>query len=71
MNILSPLRDSQDETPVAHCEKCGGEVYNNETMFLSDGKWLCSDCFRAEIEHILSASPGFIADALMIEYKEV
>lgn len=71
MSFFDPLRDSQDASPAAHCDKCGGEVYNNETMFLSDGKWLCSDCFRAEIESILESNPGFIADALMMEYKEV
>lgn len=69
--MLNPMRDSQDTMPAARCGRCGGEVYKNETMFLSEGKWLCPDCFRAEIESILRNSPARLADALLMEHREV
>ena len=68
--MRNPLRDQQNAEPRAHCDRCGGEVYESETMFLSEGKWLCPDCFRAEIESMLN-TPLLLADALMIDYREV
>ena len=69
--MLEPLRDSQGAAPAARCGRCGGEVYKNERMFRSDGKWLCIDCFRAEIESMLRSNPVFLADVLLMEHREV
>ena len=45
-----PLRDTQQETPAAWCERCRQEVYSGETMYRWEGQWLCPECFREAIE---------------------
>ncbi|MCD7805398.1 MAG: hypothetical protein LUH03_09730 [Oscillospiraceae bacterium] len=38
--------DRQQETPVAHCEECGGEIYPGEKCFhiTSTDRYFCYDC---------------------------
>lgn len=68
-NVLSPLRDPQDAIPSSTCEKCRGEVYSGETMYLWEGTWLCPDCFKSAIEKLLEADPRQLALELNLEME--
>lgn len=59
-----PLRDSQEETPVCYCDRCGGEVYREEMLFEWDGKRICTDCFKEKVRLWLELSPQQVARAL-------
>lgn len=40
------LRDKQQDPPVARCPSCGGEQYREDTMYIWDGKLICSECME-------------------------
>lgn len=63
--------DAQERPAVAHCEnpKCRGEIYREETTYFYEGRWLCSDCFKAEIEHILESDPRTLALAMGLDMQ--
>ena len=65
------LRDAQDETPAAYCHRCGGEVWREEYRVRWDGKWICPDCFRAEVERMLDEEPEALADALQLDCEKM
>lgn len=71
MIYLDPLRDLQEEAPAAACERCRGEVYSGETMYLWEGEWLCSDCFKAAVEAMLEGCPSQVALEMGLDTKEV
>lgn len=66
--MFDPM-DAQDRPTAAACGKCRGEVYAGETQYLYEGRWLCSDCFKAEIESILARDPRTLALALDLEMR--
>lgn len=67
-----PLRDAQNENPVAHCPKCGGEVWAGEPMFNWDSKgYVCLDCFKSAISALLDSDPRLAAAEMGVDYKEV
>ena len=65
------LRDAQDETPAAYCHRCGGEVWWEEYRVRWNGKWICPDCFRAEVERMLDEEPKQLADALQLDCEKM
>ena len=69
--LLPPLRDAQQDEPVCHCKRCGGEVYSGETVYTWENKKICSDCFNAVVTAWLEEAPEGIAAALQIETEEV
>ena len=69
--LREPLRDVQEDAPVCCCQQCGGAVYSGETMFVWEGKKVCSDCFKAYIAAWVDNSPEAVADELMVETEMV
>lgn len=69
--VLNPLRDTQQDIPACYCERCGGEVYYGETLYIWEGKRICSDCFEAIVSMWLKESPAGVAAALDIETEMV
>lgn len=65
------LRDAQDETPAAYCHRCGGEVWQEEYRVRWNGRWICPDCFRAEVERMLDEEPEALADALRLDCEKM
>ena len=63
------LRDAQDETPAAYCHRCGGEVWREEYRVRWDGRWICPDCFRAEVERMLDEEPKQLALDLNADFE--
>ena len=63
------LRDAQDETPAAYCYRCGGEVWQEEYRVRWDGRWICPDCFRAEVERMLDEEPKQLALDLNADFE--
>lgn len=67
-----PLRDAQNENPVAHCPKCGGEVWTGEPMFDWNEKgYICLDCFKSAVFALLDSDPRLAAAEMGVDYKEV
>lgn len=65
------MRDAQDERPAAICERCRGEIYHGEDMYLWDGKWVCVDCMRADVTAMLDTSPIQVAIDMMLDVRRV
>ena len=63
-NLMLPLRDSQQDKVVCWCHRCSGEVYENENLYIWEGKRICLDCFKAVIAAWLEESPGEVAAVL-------
>ncbi len=62
-----PLRDSQQANVVCWCRRCNGEVYEDETLYIWEGKRICVDCFKAKITSWMEEAPGEVAAALDID----
>lgn len=58
------LRDSQQDRVVCWCRRCGGEVYENETLYIWEDKRICVDCFRSVVSAWLAEAPREVASAL-------
>lgn len=70
MNIFQA--DSQQENPVMHCKKCGGEIYSGETVFNWNNEgFICLECFKAAVNKILDLDPQLVSTEMGVEYKEV
>lgn len=68
----SPLRDMQQEDPVVHCPKCGGEIWEGEPTFDWNGNgFICLDCFKSSVSALLENDPRLAAVEMGVEYKEV
>lgn len=67
-SMFDPM-DRQDRPTAAACARCRGEIYPGETAYLYEGRWLCPDCFKAEIEKILRQDPRTLALALGLELQ--
>lgn len=48
ISIKNPLRDPQDEPPIAYCPRCGGEIYENDDVEIYAGKLLHAECMTEE-----------------------
>ncbi len=40
------LRDKQCDEPAAYCCLCGGEVYREDTLYVWEGRHICSACME-------------------------
>lgn len=56
--------DMQDETPARYCDQCQGEMYNGETLYEVEGRYVCKDCFEEWARDFFETSPELFADAL-------
>ena len=56
--------DPQQEAPAAFCRRCRGEVYRGETLYFWEGRPICPDCFRLEVQRLLDTSPLLLAQDL-------
>ncbi len=62
--IKPPLRDSQQGSVVCWCRRCGGEVYEDETLYIWEGKRICVDCFKSVVTAWVEEAPGEVAAIL-------
>jgi len=63
------LRDPQSQPPLAFCERCQGELYQNEIVYLWEGQALCPACFRTAIRRLAETSLPLLADLLGTEIQ--
>lgn len=68
---MSPLRDKQQDPPVAYCHQCGGEVWPGERLYRWEGRFICEDCFRSEVLSLLDTNPEQLALELDLEVSVV
>lgn len=69
-NCPEPSLEPPDSVIIGHCDKCSGEIYQDDPTVYEDGKQLCVDCFRARVEELLKDSPDIVADCLGMRYEE-
>ena len=62
--------DQPDPDIVCRCDKCKGDIYQDEPTVFEDGNRMCVDCFRERVEEILKDSPAIVAECLGMEYKD-
>lgn len=48
ISIKNPLRDPQDEPPIAYCARCGGEIYEEDDVEIFAGGLVHEDCLTEE-----------------------
>lgn len=48
IRIKNPLRDAQDEPPIAHCQRCGGEIYEEDDVEIFGGDLVHEECLTDE-----------------------
>ena len=36
----------REDRPTARCDRCGGEIYENELVHVIDGFVICAECFE-------------------------
>lgn len=65
------LKDIQQEKPVCYCGRCMGEVYQGECTYLFEGKEICEDCMREELDRLLEKDLKFLASIIGIELRLV
>lgn len=65
------MRDAQDERPAAVCERCQGEIYHGEDIYLWDGQWVCVDCLKALVTAMLDSHPSQVALDMMLDVRGV
>ena len=55
MNMYSierPLEPPDFPAPDCICQECDGWFYGDDVMYISNGRRLCPDCFREEINDL-------------------
>ena len=41
-----PRLEPPEDVIFAHCDRCGGEIYEGDTYYAIDGQNICVDCLR-------------------------
>lgn len=44
IRIKNPMRDPQDEPPIAYCKRCGGEIYEEDDVEIFGGDLVHENC---------------------------
>ena len=65
---LEPLRPPE---PDCICAACLGELYGDEEVYRFDGRILCGDCLREEIEDLSIRELAEIVDADRFTAEEI
>ena len=65
---LEPPRPPE---PDCICSACLGELYGDEEVYRFDGRILCSDCLREEIEDLSIRELAEIVDADRFTAEEI
>lgn len=66
-----PLEDGQSRRPACFCAHCAGELYPGETGYVWEGRQICPDCFRLEVNRWLEEAAREVAWALGVETRDV
>lgn len=69
-NCPEPSPEPPDPVIIGHCDKCGGEIFQDEPTVIEDGERMCVDCFRERVEKILKDSPAIVAECLGMKFEE-
>ena len=65
--LMPALRDEQDARVVCWCRRCSGEVYEEETLYVWEGKRICEDCFKETVSAWVDKSPREVANVLLVD----
>lgn len=66
MISVNPLRDVNDETPVAY-DADGNEIFHNETTFHWEGREVCCETFVNAVSRLLREDPRQVALEMGVE----
>lgn len=56
--------------PNCICSDCEGWFYDDDAMFVSNGRYLCPDCFRDELNMLGTTELARLIGAVEIQAKE-
>lgn len=60
-----------EPTPDFICDECENWFYGDEPVYISDGKYLCEECFREQITALPTDELAEMAGAQIITAQEV
>lgn len=65
-----PLEPPAPPAPDCVCEGCEGWFYGDERMYISDGRYLCPECFREELHELSTEELAALVGAREITAEE-
>lgn len=73
MKIYIPERplEPPEEKPDFICDECENWYYGDESVFVSNGRRLCADCFRDEIESLSAEELASAFGVAILTAREV
>lgn len=66
-----PLEPPAPPPPDCVCDECENWFYGDETIYISDGRRLCPDCFREELSELSTEELADLVGAEKITAEEV
>lgn len=71
MATVSPiLPDKQQATPFAHCDRCQGEMYKGDTLYIWDGTKICGECMEEKFNCMTTAEKAALLGSEMVQVGE-
>lgn len=64
------LRDKQQDPPAAFCDRCGGEQYACDTLYLLGGSRLCGQCVEDRLLAMTTAQKARLLGAETVPLAE-
>lgn len=58
-----------DDNAADQCEECGEDVYAGDFMYLYNGQWICSDCFRYSLKIRMITDLESLAELIGVNTK--
>lgn len=65
ISFKPPIRDTQDQPPIAYCPRCGGEIYENDDVDIIGVELVHEDCLTdEELKHSALRRAAFCVASL-------
>ena len=64
-------RDIQCDAPVAHCDRCEGEVYRTDIMYTWEGAHICSECMEGRLNAMTTREKAELLGAYPVQAETV
>lgn len=48
ISFKNPLRDPQNDPPIAYCKRCGGEIYEEDNVEIFSGELVHESCLTED-----------------------
>ena len=66
------MRLEPEEPDFEYCNECQNEVYEGETLYCWEGKWICKECLLEKVQVLIDQEDmDVLADVFMCSQREV